>query len=267
MPRSAPLQQVRRWVSSHARCRVWPVCCGNVWNQRWCECGTRFAVDDRHSRCHVCRLKPPPPASTHPTPSAEVRVTENVGELMEMLPTHSHHRAPLVHFLSKGLDSHSAATILHCSDSYVRQCKRKDYSDADLLQDKYARNVKRQRTDPGALDELCNFFVITCPTKSGERSGTMHQYITDDALYQAYATTAHAPLSFYLFKQIKQWMRVKHAGKYLGQFDCSKCFRLKQLPSLLAAATTAEQRMELGQELQRCERHQQVRFRNSINIS
>ena len=52
-----------------------------------------------------------------------------------------------------------------------------------------------------------------------------------------------------------------------GARFCSRCFRLKQLPPLLAAATTPEQRMELGQEMQRCQRHQQLRFRNSISSS
>ena len=36
-------------------------------------------------------------------------------------------------------------------------------------------------------------------------------------------------------------------------------------PALLVAATTPEQRMEIGQEMQRCERHQQLRFLNSIS--
>jgi hypothetical protein len=134
---------------------------------------------------------------------------------MAALPTHSHHRAPLVHFLSKGLDSTTAASLLHCSASYVRQAKRKDWSDSDLLQDKYARDVKRQKTDPAVLTELCDFLAASCPTKSGERSITYRQYVSDDALYQAYSTTALSPLSLHTFSDIKQWMRVKHAGKYL----------------------------------------------------
>ena len=131
-------------------------------------------------------------------------MTQNASDLMAALPTHSHHRATLVHFLSKGLDSTTAASLLHCSASYVRQVKRKDWSDSDLLQDKYARDVKRQKTDPAVLTELCDFLAASCPTKSGERSITYRQYVSDDALYQAYSTTALSPLSFHTFSDIKQ---------------------------------------------------------------
>ena len=48
---------------------------------------------------------------------------------MAALPTHSHHRAPLVHHLSQGMSSAVAAPLLHTSASYIRECKRKDYSD------------------------------------------------------------------------------------------------------------------------------------------
>jgi hypothetical protein len=184
---------------------------------------------------------------------------------MTDLPSHSHHRAPLVHYLSKGLDSTTAAAILHCSPSYVRQCKRKDYSDSDLMQDRYARDVQRQKTDPSVLTALCDFLSASCPTKSGDRSITYHQYISDDALYQAYSTTCFPAVSFHTFYNIKQWMRVKHAGKYLGQFDCSKCLRLKQLPSLIAAATAEKEKLQL--ELQRCQRHQETKNSNAINTN
>ena len=56
---------------------------------------------------------------------------------MSDLPVHSHHRATLVHYLSKDLDSETAARVLHTSSSYVRQCRRKSYDDADLFLDKF----------------------------------------------------------------------------------------------------------------------------------
>jgi hypothetical protein len=149
----------------------------------------------------------------------------------------------------------------------VRQCKLKDYSDSDLLQDKYARDVKRQKTDPAALTQLCEFLASSCPTKSGDRSVTFHQYISDDALYQAYVTTCFPPLSFHTFSNIKQWMRVKHAGKYMGQFDCAKCLRLKQLPALIAATSSYSERMELQLEEQRCRRHEELKNCNAITTS
>jgi hypothetical protein len=61
---------------------------------------------------------------------------------------------------------------------------------------RYARDVKRQKTDPSVLQELCDFLVAACPTKSGDRCVTYHQYVTDDSLYQAYVTSALAPVSF-----------------------------------------------------------------------
>ena len=70
---------------------------------------------------------------------------------------------------------------------------------------------------------------------------------------------------FHTFYNIKQWMRVHHAGKYLGQFDCSKCLRLKQLPALIAAATAEKEQLLL--ELQRCQRHEETKNSNAININ
>jgi len=85
--------------------------------------------------------------------------------------------------------------------------------------------------------------------------------VSDDALYQAYVTTALAPVSFHTFYNIKGWMRVKHAGKYLGQFDCSKCLRLNQLQ------LQSRLSMEEGQELQRCRRHEEIKNFNAISTS
>ena len=129
------------------------------------------------------------------------------------------------------------------------------------MQDKYARDVKRQKTDPSVLSTLCDFLAASCPTKSGDRCVTYHQYVSDDALYQAYSTTCFPAVSFHTFYNIKQWMRVKHAGKYLGQFDCAKCFRLLQLKA--KPDVTAEE----GLELQRCERHEQTKNFNAISTS
>ena len=103
------------------------------------------------------------------------------------------------------------------------------------------------------MTELCEFLAASCPTKSGEKSVTYHQYVSDDALYQAYFTTSIAPVSFSTFYNIKRWMRIKHAGKYLGQFDCAKCLQLTKL-NLKSNLT-----MEEGQEQQRCRRHEDAK--------
>jgi hypothetical protein len=62
-------------------------------------------------------------------------------------------------------------------------------------------------------------------------------------------------------------MRVKHAGKYLGQFDCSKCQRLKQLQVLIAGAKTDAERVELQLEGQRCRRHEETKNLSVVSTS
>ena len=72
---------------------------------------------------------------------------------------------------------------------------------------------------------------------------------------------------FNTFCKLKHWLRVRRSGKYFGQFDCYLCLRRKQIPLLQAKATTDGQRMELGQELQRCERHHALTFGSAISTS
>src|ERR1700712_2344028 len=102
------------------------------------------------------------------------------------LPVHSHHRAPLLSALSQHIPSSTAATLLHAASSTIRNAKRKDHSDSDLLQQKYSEGVKRQQLAPEREEQLCDFLAAACPTKSGEKSATLHQYTTDDSLYSAY---------------------------------------------------------------------------------
>ena len=192
-------------------------------------------------------------------------MTKNVNSLMKQLPIHSHHRAPLIHFLSKDLNSATAANILHTSPSYIRQCKRKDYDDADLFQDRYARDIKRQKSHPGVLTELIEYITAACPVKSGSRSQTHYQYITDDSLYQGYLMTVSTPMSFNTFMKIKSWLKVKHTGKYFGMFDCYYCFRLKQLPSLIQSASCYSTRLKCELELSECQLHQELHFINAIS--
>ena len=207
------------------------------------DCGASMRQrSDRGKRCLPCRYKHEqrqPQLPLAPALSTEAIVTRNVSTMMHQLPVHSHHRAPLIHHLSRDLPSTTAAELLHTTASYVRQCKRKDYSESDLLQDKYSRDVKRQKAHPGVLQELVEYLRVACPVKSGSRSETHRQYVTDDALYQGYITTVEAPMSFHTFMKIKQWMRVRHVGEII----------------------------QLTEEKEQCEQHQQLSFRSAINTS
>jgi len=182
---------------------------------------------------------------------------------MASLPTHSHHRAPLLHALGHHLPSSTAATLLHAAPSTVRNAKRKDYSGSDLLQQKYASGVKRQKTAPARLEQLCDFVAAACPTKSGERSVSYHQYTTDASLYAAYRTSAADPVSYNTFRRVKQWMRVRRAGRYLGQFDCSKCITFNKLQHRPEAELTGEE----AQEMRKCQQHRMTKNSNASSIS
>jgi hypothetical protein len=182
---------------------------------------------------------------------------------MAALPPHSHHRAPLLNQLSQHIPSSTAATLLHAAPSTVRNAKRKDSSGSDLLTEKYARDGKRQKTHPETKAELTSFIDAACPTKSGERHNTHHQFTTDALLYSAYRQFTPRPVSFHTFRRVKQFMRVRRAGRYLGQFDCSKCVTYNKLQHKPLAQMTAEEE----HDLRRCLKHRKILFRNASTIS
>lgn len=104
------------------------------------DCRQWKRKEQRHgSRCTACHNQHYRGPLQTPTLSTEQQVTQNASQLMRALPPHSHHRAPLLHHLSKDLPSKTAAKLFGTSASYVRQVKRKDYTDADLMQDRYVR--------------------------------------------------------------------------------------------------------------------------------
>ena len=105
---------------------------------------------------------------------------------MASLPTHSHHRAPLLSTLSQNIPSSQAAPLLHASPSYIRDCKRKEHSSSDLLTQKYSSGVKRTRLSDDTLGRVFSFIIGACPTPSGSKHVTFKQYVKDDDLYEAY---------------------------------------------------------------------------------
>ena len=130
------------------------------------------------------------------------------------------------------------------------------------LASRYSHGVKRAKLHEGRVAEVIDFLQHACPTKSGSRHVTYYQYIGDDDLYQAYRTTTRQPVCFNTFYKLKGFLRVRKKKKYLGMFDCRSCYRLTQLPTLIAQAQHSHQPhssiVKLQQELQRCTTHQEL---------
>jgi hypothetical protein len=183
------------------------------------------------------------------------QIGQNASQLMAALPVHSHHRAPLLAALSQHIPCATAATLLHSAASTIRNAKRKDHSSSDLMQQSYAHGVKRPKIAAQRINDLCDFVAAACPTKSGECSITHHQFTTDASLYSAYCRSTPSPVSFSCFYKIKRWMRVRRAGRYLGQFDCSKCVMLNKLQHKQEAELTGEE----AHNLRDCQLHQQTK--------
>jgi hypothetical protein len=252
------------WVSALSRA-VCVLCCARrvrAGVQVQCsECGI-WRSKDGHRLCWSC-AHPKHAPQQQETTDPLAQIGENATQLMAALPVHSHHRAPLLNALSRHLPSTTAASLLHAAPSTIRNAKRKDYSGSDLLQDKYARGVKRQKTAPARLEQLYDFLAAACPTKSGERSVTFHQYTTDASLYAAYCQFTPRPLSFHTFYDKKRWLRVRRAGRYLGHFDCSRCVSYNKLQHKPEAQLSAEEALEL----RRCAAHRTTVFPNACTTS
>jgi hypothetical protein len=194
-------------------CVCWSVAGGgDRWLQVQCSrCGHCHSKDG-HALCWTCRQQLLQPQTNAPataiTPVLDplAQIGENATQLMAALPPHSHHRAPLLNQLSQHIPSSTAATLLHAAPSTVRNAKRKDSSGSDLLTEQYARAVKRQKTNPETKAELTSFIDVACPTKSGERHNTHHQFTTHALLYSAYCQFTPRPVSFHTFRRVKQFM-------------------------------------------------------------
>jgi hypothetical protein len=122
-------------------------------------------------------------------PSATQLLARNAATMMQRLPVHSHHRAPLLQALSKDIPSTAAAPLLGASASYIRDCQRKDYSNADLYTQKYSAGVNRNRLPEATVAGVFSFLVTWCPTPSGSDTLRFKQHISDQQLYQLYVDT------------------------------------------------------------------------------
>jgi len=150
-----------------------------------CHGGCGSLVQKRHPTCKTCLTKRKAVPGEQEEIDPRLQLAQNASQLMASLPTHSHHRAPLLSALSRDIPSSSAAPLLHASASYIRDCKRKGCSDSDLLQQKYAAGVKRRRLSDDTLGQVFSFLVGACPTPSG-RHLNFKQYVRSDDLYEAY---------------------------------------------------------------------------------
>src|SRR5680860_1371917 len=79
----------------------------------------------------------------------------------------------------------------------------------------------------------------------------------------AHGRTAATPVSYNTFRRVKQWMRVRRAGRYLGQFDCSKCITYNKLQHKPMTELTGEE----AQEMRRCRQHRITKNFNASSIS
>lgn len=251
---------MRCGLLAHLVCVWWLVCGGGQRRQAQCSGCGKLHSKDGHRLCWQCRCKPPA-QQENLDPLAQIG--ENATQLMASLPTHSHHRAHLLAILSSNIPSTTAAPLLHASASYIRSAKRKDHSSSDLLQAKYPSGVKRHRLADERVEQLCDFVATACPTKSGESSVTYHQFVTDTALYTSYCSSSAAPVSFNTFSRVKRWMRVRRAGRYLGQFDCSHCVAFYKLEHKPEAERTAAE----AHNLRGCILHRQTVFHNGSTTS
>jgi hypothetical protein len=159
-------------------------------------------------------------------------IGSNAVSLVQSLPVHSHHRAPLLHHLAQGLTSTQASEYLISSASYIRQCKRKNPDESDLLRDKYAHDVKRQKWPAEAILHLINYLKDNCPTKSGSPRVELRQYVNDAQLYQGYVASKREGIDIVClntFIKYKHELGVKRVKSYWGQFDCAQCLALRKL--------------------------------------
>jgi hypothetical protein len=127
--------------------------------------------------------------------------------------------------------------------------------------------VKRAKLHEGRVAELMLYLTSACPTKSGSKHVTYHQYIDDEALYHGYRNITQQPVCFNTFMKLKEFLRVRHMGKYLGMFDCYACYRRTQLPSLIEKETTHVERVKLQLELDACNKHHELDFHSAISTS
>lgn len=114
--------------------------------------------------------------------------------------------------------------------------------------------MKRQKTDPARKEEAQAFIKVACPTKSGEKSPTLHQYTTNKLLYDSYCNFTPQPYSFRTLWTLK---------KATGQLTLRQVLQLLQCDALAAvklAQVTASIAHSHAEELRKCRLHKQTSF-------
>src|SRR6185312_4367761 len=115
-----------------------------------------------HHLCRECDYKRRRGTQITSTTSSESlstleQIGSNAVSLVQSLPVHSHHRAPLLYHLAQGLTSTAASSTFGSSSSYIRDCKRKNPVDSDLLIAKYSSDVKRMKLPAEVIQHLFNY--------------------------------------------------------------------------------------------------------------
>ena len=190
------------------------------------------------TKCYDCNNKqyakqqPNEQSQSSTTLSILEQIGTNAVSLVNGLPTHSHHRAPLIHHLTQNITSTEAATAIKQSASYIRQCKRKNQDESDLMTGKYSQGVKRQKLGDSSINNIFNFIKDNCPVKSGSNQIRYRQYMNDEDLYKLYSQTVPPNIHVVCLKTFniyKKQLNVRKVRSYWGQFDCSLCIQLTRL--------------------------------------
>jgi hypothetical protein len=255
------------------------ILCDKLCRQKYCpQCRNTKVFKRRGSICSECWNFNYAQKNKCNTQQQSLSTLETIGNnavsLVRSLPNHSHYRAPLLHHLTQGITSTEAATTFNSSASYIRQCKRKEQKDSDLLNQTYSHDVKRQKLNDDSINHVMNYLIESCPTKSGSPRLEYRQYINDNELYHGYLQSKKEGMNIVClntFMKYKKWLRVKKVKSYWGQFDCVKCLALQRLKPKSMKMTHEDQlnNLRLRQPkgtLRDLLYHRVLYFPNSINI-
>jgi hypothetical protein len=157
------------------------------------------------------------------------QIGHNAVSLVDRLPVHSHNRSELLHHLTQGIQTHTAADIFNVCDTTIRNAVNN--TDQGDLFTKYRPGTHRRSRSDDERSFVHAFVRNSCPPRSGEKQERYYQYLTDKALYEEYTDYVsthnndhpidkHIILCYDSFIKLKCELRISIRRAYWGQFDC-----------------------------------------------